>query len=206
MNRYRIRFLILALIVAVIGISFFADAPVENWVRRHQQLEWKNAARFASRYGAWQWLMAVCAVWLGVFWMRGNELWKRIVIVAMIACSVSGLAADGARSVIGRTRPAADAAQGWYGPRAGEKWLVAQWQYGSFPSGHTAAATALYATLLFANWRVGLLAAPLTIGIAASRIYLRAHHFSDVIAGAALGFIVAFLLWEKMIASRSRSS
>jgi undecaprenyl-diphosphatase len=71
------------------------------------------------------------------------------------------------------------------------KWLVGQHAYNSFPSGHTAAATAFATALwLMHRKRGGVLLFGAAV-IAASRIYLRDHHFSDVVAGAFLGVAVA---------------
>ena len=65
----------------------------------------------------------------------------------------------------------------------------------SFPSGHAAYATAWLAVALASSWRLGLASrvtlALAAIGLAAaigiSRIYLRAHYFSDVAGGWGLG-------------------
>ena len=72
----------------------------------------------------------------------------------------------------------------------------------SFPSGHAAYATAWVAVALILTRRLGLVAnAALVIGalvlaaaIGLSRIYLRAHYWSDVAAGWGLGFGVFGLL------------
>jgi len=57
----------------------------------------------------------------------------------------------------------------------------------SFPSGHTAAATALAACAILADPLAALVAVPLALLVGYSRIRLRVHHLSDVIAGALLG-------------------
>jgi undecaprenyl-diphosphatase len=57
----------------------------------------------------------------------------------------------------------------------------------SFPSGHAAAGMAVAGTLTLALPPAGLFLVPLAFAIAASRVALRVHHVSDVVAGAALG-------------------
>ena len=57
----------------------------------------------------------------------------------------------------------------------------------SFPSGHTAAASAVVLTLVLAGHPLGLALLPLVAGVGLSRVYLRVHYVTDVIAGAALG-------------------
>lgn len=68
----------------------------------------------------------------------------------------------------------------------------------SFPSGHTAAATALYAAVAVVAWRRGaswpvwlLMAVPCAVGF--SRLYRGMHHPSDVVAGAMLGALCVLL-------------
>ena len=68
---------------------------------------------------------------------------------------------------------------------------------GSYPSGHVAAAVALYGVLAYlvarrvrsGLARVLLFAAPVVVAVivATSRLYREMHHFSDVVAGALIG-------------------
>ncbi len=57
----------------------------------------------------------------------------------------------------------------------------------SFPSGHSAASTAVAASLAFAHPRLAPLTIPLAALVCVSRVRLRAHHVSDVLGGIALG-------------------
>jgi undecaprenyl-diphosphatase len=57
----------------------------------------------------------------------------------------------------------------------------------SFPSGHAAAATAVAATVALAHPLAAPIVLPLAALVAYSRVALRVHHVSDVVAGAALG-------------------
>ncbi len=70
-----------------------------------------------------------------------------------------------------------------------EEQLVQRPKYYSFPSGHTTASFAVFSVVLL---RCGL-EITVIIGICAvlisfSRVYLRVHYLSDVVAGALLGF------------------
>lgn len=57
----------------------------------------------------------------------------------------------------------------------------------SFPSGHAAAATAVSGTVAIAHPLLAPVLLPLVALVAASRVTLRVHHASDVVAGALLG-------------------
>ncbi|MBA2474456.1 MAG: phosphatase PAP2 family protein [Actinobacteria bacterium] len=66
----------------------------------------------------------------------------------------------------------------------------------SFPSGHAAGSTALYATIAFlvarrarpaAGWTAALVALLVVVVVGFSRLYLGVHYLSDVLAGVALG-------------------
>jgi undecaprenyl-diphosphatase len=57
----------------------------------------------------------------------------------------------------------------------------------SFPSGHTAAATAVATSVALAQPVLAPLVMPLAALVGYSRVRLRVHHLSDVLAGAALG-------------------
>jgi undecaprenyl-diphosphatase len=61
----------------------------------------------------------------------------------------------------------------------------------SFPSGHAAAATAVAASLSLARPLLAPLLLPLAALVGYSRVRLRVHHLSDVLAGAALGLVGA---------------
>lgn len=176
---------------AGLGVSFFLDAPVEAWVKAHGDPAWERAAKAVSRYGAWPWLMAFALVGLVIAARRRKGEWIGILIAMMLASSIAGLSADGIRGITGRTRPYATVPQGWYGMYHDAKWLVGRHAYNAFPSGHTAAATAFAAALWLARRKWGALLLGGAAIIAGSRIYLGNHHFSDVIAGAMLGALVA---------------
>lgn len=186
--------------LALIGISFLFDAPVERWVTAHQSLAVVAIARAISRFSAWPWLMSAAAVCLALAWARRKQEAMRILIAIMIAASIAGLSSDILRGLTGRTRPYATPAgiarQGWYGVHDGSQWLVGRHAYNSFPSGHTTTITALSVTLLLYRRGSGLVLLLGSAVVAGTRVYLGAHHFSDVIAGAVLGTVIALSVWR----------
>ncbi|WP_330461361.1 phosphatase PAP2 family protein [Streptomyces sp. NBC_00820] len=63
----------------------------------------------------------------------------------------------------------------------------------AFPSNHTAIAIAAAVALFFVSRRLGRVASGFAVAMAASRVWVGAHYPHDVIAGALVGGLVAFL-------------
>lgn len=198
------------LVIGLVVISFLLDSQIEHWITAHQNPTTETAAKFVSRYGAWHWLMLVSVACLAIAWFRGRQDWIRVLIAMMIAASIAGLSADILRGLTGRTRPnALIAQQGWYGIHHDGHWLIGRHAYNSFPSGHSSSAFAFAVPLLCSRrWLPGALLLLGAITIAASRLYLGDHHFSDVTCGAMLGTGVAMMVWfhllEKLAHRRQR--
>jgi len=62
-----------------------------------------------------------------------------------------------------------------------------------FPSDHATAAGAVAAGLLFLSWRLGVVTTLVALLIAFSRVYVGVHFPQDVLAGLALGAVVAVI-------------
>ncbi len=65
----------------------------------------------------------------------------------------------------------------------------------SFPSDHATMAGAAAVGLLLVAWRLGLFTALAALAMAGSRVYIAAHYPTDVLAGLALGALVALALY-----------
>ena len=140
-----------------------------------------------SRYGDWPEHVALGVVMLAIAWSRGNKQWMRIFAAMIIACALAGTGARAVKIATGRARPNVQAEAGWNGPRFNAR-------YNAFPSGHTAASTAFFATLFFAGWRIGAPILLIPMLIAFSRMYVAAHYLSDVVCAALLGLLAGFLV------------
>ena len=198
MRRRSFAVVFVAAIVAVLLAGIFCDTAVNQGVASNRAPNWERAAKLISRYLAWHWLMLACAFALGIAWLRGARRWQRVICAMMVAASLAGLSADFLRGVTGRTRPYHSAVpQGFYGVHDGTQWLITKHAYNSFPSGHTAAISGLLAPLVLWRRRFAATAVPVVCVVAAARVYLGAHHLSDILAGALLGTIVATAVWRR---------
>lgn len=104
---------------------------------------------------------------------------RRLGLAALVALTLSHVAVQVLKRTVARPRPCD--ANGH--PLA----LVDLPDPFSFPSGHAAAASAIGTTLVLSEPFLALLVVPLAVVVSASRVRLRVHHISDVVAGAALG-------------------
>ncbi|RYG65338.1 phosphatase PAP2 family protein [bacterium] len=64
-------------------------------------------------------------------------------------------------------------------------------QFGTFPSGHTSLSFAMAGVMGAAEPRLRLPAMMAASAVGWSRVKVRAHHWQDVLAGAALGLVVS---------------
>ena len=193
----KVSFLMLIAIAACAG-SFLLDDPVSKLVQSSNHGHWshKPAAELLSCFGDWPELMVLGGIGFLVAWRLRNVRWQRLLLAAMIASTLAGMTVNLSRLTTGRTRPRAVAEQGWYGPKQGEKWLIGEANFNSFPSGHTATAFGFAGVFLFAAPEWGLLAIVVASAVAISRILLGAHHSSDVITAATVALVIAWLVWE----------
>jgi membrane-associated phospholipid phosphatase len=180
-------YLLFAAAALLIPASLYLDAGVQTWVVHHQSSGVRNFMQAVSRYGDWPEHVGLGVVLLGVAYWRGSKRWMRVFTAMLIACALAGISARVVKIATGRSRPTVQTETGWNGPRLSAR-------YNAFPSGHTAASTAFFATLAFASWRIGLgfLAIPLLIAF--SRMYVAAHHLSDVVGAALIGVGVAYFV------------
>jgi undecaprenyl-diphosphatase len=171
--------------------TFYADPAVQEWMTRQQFPALRNFMSAVSRYGDWPEHLLLGLALLGIAYWRGSKRWLRIFAAMILACALAGIAARVVKISTGRARPHVQTEARWNGPRLSPR-------YNAFPSGHTAASTAFFATLAFASWRIGapLLIVPLLIAF--SRMYVAAHYLSDVVAAALIGGVAAFIIARRM--------
>jgi undecaprenyl-diphosphatase len=173
--------------------SFYADAGVYAWMTQHQFPGLRGFMQAVSKCGDWPEHVVLGLGLVGIAYWRGNKHWQRIFAAMIIACALAGVAARVVKISTGRARPSVQTQAEWNGPRLNPR-------YNSFPSGHTAASTAFFATLAFASWRIGAGFLVIPILIAFSRMYVAAHHLSDVVCAAMIGAMAAYVIvsWKPL--------
>ena len=143
-----------------------------------------------SNIGATEFIIAACLAAVGVLWWRTRQWW--FAVVPAIAVSVQALVFVTAAAVVQRRRPDAEP-------------LDIAPPTSSYPSGHVGASTAFYLTLALVCARIRhpvlragatavCLLVPVLVGYA--RLYRGMHHVSDVVAGAVVGVVCAWLGWR----------
>jgi len=164
--------------------SFYLDGNAAVWIAQHQSAGLRNFMRGVSHFGDWPGHVALGLVLLVLAYWRRSKKWMRIFAAMILACALAGAAARVIKISTGRARPSVQTEAEWNGPRFSPR-------YNAFPSGHTAASTAFFATLALACWRIGapLLLIPLLIAF--SRMYVAAHYLSDVVCATLIGLVVA---------------
>jgi undecaprenyl-diphosphatase len=103
----------------------------------------------------------------------------RLAAAMLVANALSHIPVQILKRLVARPRPS----DAWGRPLA----LVPLPDPFSFPSGHAAATTAVATTAVLAHPTTALIALPLAGLVSYSRVALRVHHASDVLAGMGLG-------------------
>ena len=183
--------------------AFQMDVPVLEFVRTHSNGWSRLVARQVSIWGDWY---GVAVLGLLGWWearRRNAQQWKRLWLVMGICGALGGLGANVLRTLSGRARPNGGAVAGWYGPSHGLRLAKSAHAFQSFPSAHTGVVAGFCAPLGWVALRsrrrkTQLLGLSLSLSgtalMAWSRVWVGAHHLSDVLAASLLGWGIA-LAW-----------
>jgi undecaprenyl-diphosphatase len=163
------------------------DAPVMAWFANFHAEDLTEAVLFLTRLGGGKFLMFVAVVMAGLMWLAKHP--RSAIYLASIAAGTAALNV-GLKLLFARDRPDALLR------------LIDTSGY-SFPSGHAMASAAIYgavAVVLFTRfprikWPSLIVCVALVTAIGLSRVYLRVHYPSDVLAGWGLG--LCWPLWLK---------
>jgi membrane-associated phospholipid phosphatase len=187
-----------AIAIGLAVAAFIGDDACMRWMQAHQNRTVSSLASKLSRFGDWPELVAYGSVALAIAWTRRAGRLAHLIVCMMLASTLAGVTVDSIRLLSGRTRPGEREIQsGWYGLWYGKTFLLRKNKFHSFPSGHTASAFAFFGTAAWAHRRWGWALLSLAGAIAWSRLYLNAHHLSDVVVALIIGLLLAFVVWRR---------
>jgi membrane-associated phospholipid phosphatase len=173
-------------ILAILA-AFALDGPVDNFLRLDSKTPLYSFAGFLSKIGDWPPLLIIGLCLFLFFYLCGHREISRLILLALVAGMLAGFSATIIRSTTGRTRPSSQVPQGFYGLRYNSHWTVGKYEFGAFPSGHTATVAGLTSAFWLVRRRWAMVFAVFAVGVAWSRIALNCHHFSDVVAATVWG-------------------
>lgn len=202
MTPARLRIAVLAACVLVLGLLAIQvllhgrmleiDRAVTAFLVAHRQPGWTALMRLVSDLHETVKLLAVTALlaaWRG--WRRDGASVRALTVVPAAMLLNLGL-----KHLFQRARPVLEAP------------LVHLATY-SFPSGHAVASSVFYGMACVLVWRharsralralAAAAAVTMVLLVGFSRVYLGAHHLSDVLAGTAVGVacVTLFLAWSR---------
>lgn len=168
---------------AVIGFGARTDYRLMRRVNQWPAPRWLRIWMMASTRGGDGWLWWLLGAFVAVFGGR-DRFWA--ILAAGLSVGVGILLFRRLKRAIGRKRPCSMEPHCW-------ATLLPPDQF-SFPSGHTITAFAI--TLALSGFYPIMLPGLLfcAASVAASRILLGMHFLSDVLAGAAIGSGIGFLI------------
>jgi membrane-associated phospholipid phosphatase len=190
-------FLAAALLAALAAVALFIDLPVARWLNeRSVPGEWKRLVQLSEVFG-WGGSVALIILVAARLDQRGWRIVPRLAVAALGA----GLFADGIKLLLARLRPSAASLDTMTALDTFVAWLPAFHRDSlpssyahplqSFPSAHAATAVGLALGLAGLYPRGRWLFACFATLACFQRIEAQAHFVSDVLAGAAVGFVVA---------------
>ena len=146
----------------------------------------KTAHALSRQLGYWgdypTYNLPVAILLWGYGTWKKNRAWRVAGLVCLLSASLAGLIDDLFKFSLGRPRPDAGMADGFYGTGRG-----IHGNYRSFPSGHSASDVGMGLALLGVNRPLGVLATAYGFLVAWSRMELNRHYPSDVVVGVIIG-------------------
>lgn len=121
-----------------------------------------------------------------VLWLIDGRIKKEQVLHAVFAFALAWAIAEVIKRLFPTERP--------FVLNGGDFLTFTKETSGAFPSGHSSAAFALATTIWLHDRKVGWLYMILALVIGAARVLANVHYPQDILGGALLGIIVAFVI------------
>ncbi|WEK06382.1 MAG: phosphatase PAP2 family protein [Candidatus Devosia phytovorans] len=123
-------------------------------------------------------------------WRRATRELCQVSAFVFLTIGVSGLATNILKRLIGRSRPVIYDQVGAFDFR----YVLNDWTFQSFPSGHSTTAMATALVVGFLAPRLFMLVLLLALATGLSRIMLGQHYPTDIVGGYVVGIIGAFAM------------
>lgn len=199
-NSRRALFLAVVLLALMVVGFVYLDQPLVEAMRAGSGKTLKGLARGLSRYGDFPWLLGGGLLSLAFALLTNRREGARIVTAMLLAGILAGTTSNMIKLGTGRVRPRVENVEhGWYGPVQKGAWVSLQHDFQAFPSSHSACAFGFFMPLFLSRRLAGFLGLFLAAAVAWSRVQLNAHHLSDVAAGACLGVIAGWIVWQWIV-------
>ena len=163
------------------GLVFY-DGAFARWGSQHADAESTQGLKLISVLGGYQFLLVASVAVAALEYRRGRG--KSVIALLVLVVGGQFAVANAVKLIVGRTRPDLARLTGFSGS--------------SFPSGHAAAAVASFSafSLLLGRARspktkaaLAAITVGISVAVAASRVLLGVHWFTDVLGGMAIGWI-----------------
>jgi len=155
---------------------------------------WQFALRVTDWAKGLPWIIAALLFYVAVqaimAWSGETPVLRQISdysLALLASFVVASIVLHGIKIFLGRRRPRDDFEHGLYGFR----YFTWELQYDSFPSGHSMTIFCVAVVLCAITPTLAPVWLVLATGLALTRAMLTAHFFSDVLAGAGIGLLVA---------------
>jgi len=184
----------LAVLFAVVWLDVWASQGAINWPQ-----EWRAPFFFITDYGLSDWVVIPTLVifvltMLALIPMRRASYRRATYELGLLSSYLlisvggSGLFTAVIKRIIGRSRPVRFEDVGAFDFR----YLLNDWTYQSFPSGHTTTAIAIAFAFGFLWPRLFPILLVIGIVVGISRVPVGMHYPTDVVGGAVVGMLGAY--------------
>lgn len=195
-NTTRALIVLIPTAIAVIALYHTIDIPIAVYCKNELPPSIKQLSEYISDSGNLLAIGLVIAAIIAKFRFKNDRFFRTLLFPA-VSSLLAGIVANILKPMFGRWRPKAYfEMEGTYGfaPFSGINYFHA-----SFPSGHSISIMAMMTGLAiyFPKWRIPCFVIASIIGL--TRVLLKAHYVSDVLAGLALGYIFAHCLQRLLV-------